>query len=427
MVLALVLLGTGCGPRALNRPQGGKLEEITEIAALGEITGHRAAKGSFYFTAMNQEGYGYYALDLTSKEITLLFDQIDNYLSFIPIDAGKAIYVDEEDQLFYLEGEAHVKLDDDISGLNSPNVILSPDGTRVLYTKGIGAGASLYYIALPDGAPKRVIGALEEEAFNTFHFTTQWSNLGKYFTYYHQQVFDADANLVASFLGTSSKWSPTDEYIAFIKIPPEKDSNTITIGDWHTFVGRELMIYELESGRETIIFNDAEGFIDPIESIQWSPSGKKLAISHGKIVAQERYLEKINYDKILVYHLKTQKKESIEPMAYNFYNFLQEETLYGNNLGVKEALEVVSLQTKARTKFDTPVILNNRDMYRITDGEKAYLVDGQRLLEIDGKGENRQLMALPWELYSLYYDHETQTFIMINRDKGLYIIQKASL
>lgn len=427
LVLGLVLLETGCTPRAYHKPPVDHFEEISEIAALGDITGHQAKEGHFYFTAMDQGGFAYYSLDLVSKEVRLLFDGLENYLSFIPIDEKRAIYVNGESQLIYWEGEKKIRLDEGISGLESPNVMVSPDGSRVLYTKGMGEEAALYHIQLPDGSPKRVIGNLEEEAFKTFHFTTQWSNQGKYFTYYHQQVFDADANLVASFLGTSSKWSPTDEYIAFIKIPPERSANAITIGEWDTFVGRELMIYELESGKETIVFSDAQGFIDPVESIQWSPRGGKVAISHGKIVEQEDYLEKLHYDKILVYHLATQEKSSIEPMAYNYYDFLQEDILYGNNLGVKEALEVVSLRNGSRTKFNGPVILNSQDMYGITHGERAYMVDGQQLLEFDEEGKHRVLMNLPWELYSLYFDQKTETFVMVNRDQQLFIVPRASL
>lgn len=425
-VLILIIL-PACSQqeRTIPRLKKGELQKIESFDQFEEFTSYRIQEGKFYFTAMPNGYLGYYSFDLATREIKLLFDRIEQFLSFIPLDDERAVYVDEELTLFHRQGEKDIKLDEHITGLNNPNILASPDGKGILYTKGNGADSALYQYMFDDksGSPKKLVDKLEEEAFNTFHFTTQWSNNSHYFIYYNQQVYDNNGKLVDTLNGTTSKWSPDDQYIAFVKMPGNKNLNEITIGDWRTYVGKELVLFNVKDRSRTILFRDEEGFIDPIESIQWSKDGSRVAISHGEIVMTQDYFEKMNYDKILVYNLKNESEMVVEPMAYNFYEFVFNNYIYGNNLGVKEALELVNIETQQREKYDEAVILNSKDMYFITHQDKAYMVDGKLLLELNDEGEKKQLLEFPFEVFSLYFDKNSETMVVINRAGELYLLK----
>lgn len=425
MILLLIILN-GCGQQKRSIPPAdtSQLQRAEALEQFKEITGYQAKGGKFYFTAMPEGNLSYYSFDFATGRLSLHFDQIQQFLSFIPLDHQRAVYVDMDNQLYYRRDNENIKLDEEISGLNSPNVLVSPDGKGVLYTKKDDSKHSLYrYMFEEGGRPEKVIDEMEEEAFNTFHFTTQWSNHSHYFIYYHQQVYDHRGKLVATLNGTTSKWSPDDRHIAFIKMPRNKDLNEITIGDWHTFVGRELILFDLENYTRTTLFREEEGFIDPIENIQWSHDGSRVAISQGEIIKTEEYFERLNYDKILVYDLKEDEKLILEPMDYNFYGFVFNNFIYGTNLGVKEPLALVSIKDNERRKYDDAIILNSKDMYFITHQDQAYMVRNKTLVEFNPQGEERELMKFPWEVFSVFLDDETNTMVIINRAGEVYLLK----
>lgn len=423
LIISVVLSSCVQQQRTVPKLKSEELQKVEALNEFDEFTGFKVADGKFYFTAYPEGNLNLYSLDLENQVVELIFRNIERYQSFIPLDGKRAVFVDEDSNLYYHEEALEYRIDEDISGLNSPNVLASPNGTGILYTKGSVENASLYRFMFDDKNPIKIIDKVEEEAFNTFHFTTQWSNLKDYFIYFNESVFDDQASLIIKINGTTSKWSPRDEYIAFVAMPKDKSISEITIGDWHTFIGKELALLRVADKEQQTIFQAEEGFIDPIESIQWSQDGNHVAISSGKIIKNEGYFEKIDYNKILIFDVKNNKKKILEPMNYNYYEFLFEEYLYGNNLGVKEALELVNFEKMERRKYHEPILLNSNDMFVINDNKRAFLVNDQRLIEIQKDGTEREILTFPWEVLSLYLDNQTQTMVVLNRQGEIYLLK----
>ncbi len=416
-----ILIGglIGCQPRAKIVEE---LQKVEAMEAFEEYNGFRVENGRFYFTAIHQEQFNVYAMDINTKDLEKVFTEIHAYDSFIPLEEQGAVYVDTEGNLFYKKQGKEIKIDEKITGFNSPNVLVSPNREGVLYTKGTNQQSSLYRYMLDEKQPQLIVNNIPQDAYINFSFTTQWSNKINYFVFNNNEVYNDEGEKIATIEASSLRWSPNDRYIAYIEVPQHKIENKIIIGEWETYIGDKLKLYDIEENKQHVIMENPSGFIDPIDGIQWSRDSSKVAILEGNIVkGEENYLERMEYQNVGIYNLPKQEVKRVENFKYNYYQILFTDLIYGKNLGIKEGLEIVSINDDKRKIYDAPTLLNNRDMFIIMTPDKAYLVNGTALIEVNPKGEDRKLIDLPWEVNTMYFDEKNNKLIIINQNQEMFL------
>ncbi|WP_026476915.1 hypothetical protein [Alkaliphilus transvaalensis] len=418
------LLGSvnGCRPNARTIRQ---LEKVDEMEEFQDYSGFRTEDGRFYFTAMVEGEFNVYSIDIETREVNQLFTQIDQYDSFIPLQGLGAVYVDQEGVLYYKNQGEEIIIDRDISGFNGPNVIVSLNRDRVLYTKGDHQTSDLYLYIFQQGEPQMVVSNISQDAYKDFYFITQWANNIDYFIF-DKDVYNAEGQPLFSLEATTTKWAPNDEFIAYIQMPENPDEKSIIIGDWTTYIGDKLVLFNLDTGEEKVILENPDGLIDPIDSIQWNQDSSKVAIIEGEIILIENVLERIDYQQISVYDIKNSEIQKVEDINQNFYEMLFNDYIYSKSLGTKNPLHIIPIDGGKRRSYEEPIILNNRSMFVIRREEIGYLIDGRRLIEITSNGKERQILELPWEPIAMFLEDKHQKLILINRNLEMFLYSTTS-
>ena len=431
VVILLILVIVGCNnepqlrsnPQEENNPAG--IQKVEEIQDFSTINGYKVQEGKFFFTGVKNKEWGFYSFDIENKDINRIHQDAENYALYIALGTRRAVYIDLEGQLFYRIDNKDKKVDTQVTGLNRPNLIISPNQNAVLYTKSFQGQENLYMYFLGQESPKLIKNNIPEDAFTTFPFTTQWSKKKNYFIYNNEEIYNEKGELYKKIEATMAKWSPDDEYIVFIKKPNNLQENKIIIGDWNTYIGEELVLLDFKNKTEEIIYKSFVGLVDPIDSIQWSKDTSKVSISVGEIKrASHGELEGVDYRKIFVYDILGKEGTEVEDMTYNYYGILFNKYLYGSSLGKKDVLEIVSIDGDYRKKYETPVLLNSQDVYLISQEEEGYFLNGRKLTKITVAGEIQVIVELPWEVNEIYFDQQTQNFIITNKDMEMYLYKQ---
>ncbi len=426
-LLLIILVLFSCSPlRRIEENDGVEkdLVVIEETNKFENLNGFKAEKGKFYFSGILEEKLGFFSLSLINGKLEKEDWDIGEFDLYVPLKNQESIIVNFDGQLIHRKEGKDKKIDEDISGEYSPNISLSPDKKLLLYTKGPREKAALYRYDIIKGDKKVIKEKISDEAFYTFHYTTLWSNTAGYFVYNNEEIYDDKGVLYGNISATTSKWSPKDDYIAYIQKPQELEAAEIQIGDWKSSIGEVFNIYELKSKESKALFSSGEGFIDPVDSIQWSKDGSRVAISEGKIIMTTgRELEEIQYKKVLVYDIENNKSYEVDDMKYNHYQFIFNNILYGNNFGVREPMEIINYEEDVRNSYDSPVMLNSKDIFVIDHGGRGYFVNGKSLMEIAPDGGVTTFLGLPWEIDEMYIDHDTEQLIIINDAMELYLLK----
>lgn len=430
MLLCIGIFLIGCNSNSLQRGNPAeerishKIQQVEAIQGFSTINGYKVQEGKFFFTGVKDNEWDFYCLDIASGEIKSIHQEAENYDLYIALGEKGAVYVDLDGKLYYRNGDIEKKVDENIIGVHRPNLLISPNQNAVLYTKGLREKADLYLYFFDKEEPQLIKKNISEEAFKNFSFTTQWSNKTNYFIYNNEEVYNNKGQLHCKIKATTAKWSPDDVYIVFIKRPDELEENSIYIGDWNTYIGKELMVLRIEDKKEEKIYENPKGLIDPIDSIKWSKNASKVGISVGDIEkASHGELESIKYNKIFIYDLETGEAMEVEDMPYNYYEILFNNYLYGSSLGKRDVLEIVALEDRVRKRYDTPVLLNSKDMFLISYNEVGYFLDGKRLLKITSNGETEEMTVFPWEVNEIYLDPVTDNLIITNKNMEMYLMK----
>ena len=394
--------------------KNGELIKVEEVENFTNINGFKVENGRFYFTGIKDDRWGFYELNLNNYNIQERYNKIGEYDVFIPLENNDAIYVDIDGNLFVRKDGNDKKIDGEIYGVYSPNIVVSPDQQGILYTKGEQGKADLYRYMLDDDLPKKIRGNISDDAFTTFSYTTHWGN----------EIYDEDGHLYHNINGTATKWSPNDDAIAFIKNPENLQEGEIFIGDRNTYIGTEFAIFYMNDKKEETIYENEIGLIDAVDSIQWSKDGSIVGLSVGTINKNTKgQLENIDYEKIFIYSFKDKKNKEVENMPYNFYEILFNQYVYGSSIGKRDRVEIVEVFDNSRMIFDQPVILNGKDMFIISNKDIAYLANGRELIEVNNEGESRIVTEFPWDVYEMYFDDGTNQLIITNRGQLLFLIK----
>ncbi len=428
LVLFFILLAlSSCSP--LSRPEEKdsevkKLVRVEETNKFQNLNGFKAEKGKFYFSGILEKKLGFFSLDLNNGKLEKEDWDIAEFDLYVPLENQESIIVNFDGELLHRKEGKDRKIDEDISGEYSPNILLSPDRQMLLYTKGPREKAALYRYDIIREEKKLIKDIISDEAFYTFHYTTLWSNAAGYFIYNNEEIYDDKGVFYSNISATSSKWSPKDDYIAYIQEPRNKEAANIQIGDWKSSIGEAFHIFELRTKETKALFSSGEGFIDPVDSIQWSKDGTRVAISEGRIImTANRELEEIQYKKVLLHDIENNKQYVIDDMPYNHYQFIFNSILYGNNFGVREPMEIINYEEAVRNSYESPVMLNSNDLFVIDYGESGYFVNGRSLMQITPNGEVTTFLRLPWKIDEMYIDDTTGQLIMINDAMELYLLK----
>ncbi|MDR5659655.1 hypothetical protein RH915_09120 [Serpentinicella sp. ANB-PHB4] len=435
ILLFMIVILIGCGREEDPQQQEAiesaleRLEEVEAVADIGRITGVRVEEGIFYFTGVEENYFNFYALDLADFELTLIHERIGRYDSFIPIKKNEALLVDSEGQLLHRSGVEDKKIDEEITFTRSPNVRISPDESLVLYTKGPTENAHLYLYNIQENNRILVKDSMSEEEVKTFSYKTRWSPLGNYFVVNHNQIYDIEGNLYYEVDATTTNWGPNDEHLVFIKMPDNPIEEVIFTSHWESYIGYEMVLLSLESKEEKTIFTRPEGMVDVFENIQWSQEGSRVGISVGEIIqGSEGQLEKLNYEKVMIYNIEQKEATNVRNMPYNFFDFLSEKYIYGSNLGVRDVLDIIELETNERKTYSHPDILNNRDMFAIVEGSIAYIIEENQLLKVSFDDSedimSEEIIYFPWDVMTLYKDEKTARFVVITNENNVFVFDE---
>ncbi|MBM7614993.1 hypothetical protein [Alkaliphilus hydrothermalis] len=418
-LLALVGGGVGCSP---NQRVVERLQKIEAMEPYREYSPFRVEEGRLYFTTLENDGLNVYRMNIKSKEVDKIFSRIEEYDSFVPLVEDEAVYVDAEGNLFHKKNGKEKKIDTQISGLNSPNVLIAPTRDGVLYTKGTHESSDLYMHLFEEDESRLIKRNITEEAYNNFSFATQWSNERNYFVFNNNEVYNNKGEKISNIEATSMRWAPKDNYIAYIQKPDNREGNKVQIGHWQTYIGEKFILHNVDNGEEKVMLKTSYGLVDPIDSIQWSKNGEMTAVLEGKVNrGKEDVLEKIDYKGVQVYHIATEKLTKMEGLKFNFYQLLFNEYVYGKNLGEQGPLEIRPIGEGEEKTFKEPLMLNDKDLFMIINQDKAYLINGDELIQLDDKGESNSLMRFPWTPYAMYYDEKNQGLIIINEAKEMFL------
>lgn len=426
MLALLMMLAVGCSPqrRLGERTYTTELRRVVEADKFQNINGFKVEKGRFYFSGVYEERLGFFSINLNNLQIEKEDWNVGEFDLYIPIEKHESVLVNFDSELIHRKNNKDKRVDSGVSGEYSPNLLLSPNKDFMLYTKGSREAADLYLYDIEAGKGKNIKRGITEEAFYTFQYTTQWSNSSRFFIFNNQEIYDNTGKLHDSIQAASTKWSPNDEYIAFIGLPEDLESNRIRIGDWVSYIGRDFNVYNVKSKNIKRVFSSPEGFIDPVESIQWSKDSGRAAILAGSIKrAEGEELEEIEYDRVHVYDIAEDKKFQVEDMKYNHYQFVFDTLLYGNNFGMREPMVLVKIQTGERRSFDKPIMLNSKEPFVEMHRDSGYMINGRDILRIDREGEVSVLKSLPWEVDEMYLDTETEQLILINSEMEIYLLK----
>lgn len=430
IVISLLIGYTGCSINKgsikdeVYNAKKGELFHVKNIDGFSSLSGFKVDGESFFFSGTKEGSWGYFKLDLSNMGLKKIYDTIGGYDVFIPLEGQDAIYVDLDGRLFVRKNGKDKKIDENIHGMYSPNILVSPDQKGILYIKGKEGEAGLYRYMLDEDVPIKIKDSISKEAFFTFTFTTHWSNKSHFFIFDNNEVYDSHGKLYAVINGTAAKWSPNDEMIAFIRKPQNLKDKQIFIGDWKSYIGSEFAIFNIDNRSDETIYKNDIGLIDAIDSIQWAKDSSLIAISVGKInKSKSGELESTDYEKIFVYNVESKMEAEVESMPYNFYEVLFHNYVYGSSIGKRDRIEIVQVFNKDRYKFEEPVILNNIDMFIISEDKAAYLISGNELIEFNIEGESRIIKKLPWEVSEMYFVPITNQLIIINKDLLLFVIK----
>ncbi|ABR50708.1 hypothetical protein Amet_4637 [Alkaliphilus metalliredigens QYMF] len=424
MMCILILIGCG----SLSQPQEkeedqGELQRIKEFDEFSTVSGFDIQEGKFYFTGFREQEWGLYSLDLNTVQIRKEYEGIAAYDLFIPIEDHEMIYIDVEGRLFHQIDEVAYQIDEEIRGIQRPNLLMAPNEEALLYTKGGRDEAKLFSYSLVDRESILIKEGISEEAFQTFGFTTHWSHEKNDFIFDNEEIYELKGNQYARIKATTAKWAPDDHAIAFIEKPQELEGNQIRIGDWNTYIGEKFVLFYVNEKMEKVIYRRGEGLIDAIDSIQWSQDGSKVGISIGEIIKEESgELRTVEYSGVFVYDLDEDKNYIVEEIPYNFYEILFNRYIYTSPLGRREKLIIAEIEGDQRKIYDNPVLVNSMDMFIIVDKEVGYLVDGQSIIKIRDNGKDEEVFKLPWELYEMYLDPSTQTLIIFDGEMRGYLL-----
>lgn len=426
IIILILMIITSCSPqrRIRDNTTSSELRRVEETEIFQNLNGFKVEKGRFYFSGIQEEKLGFFSLNLENLQIEKEDWDIGEFDLYSPIEKQESIIVNFDSELIHRKNSKDKRVDTDVSGEYSPNILLSPNKDFILYTKGSREAAALYLYDIEGGEGKNIKNTISEEAFYTFHYTTQWSNSSKFFIFNNEEIYDNTGKLYDSLQATSSKWSPNDEYIAFIGLPEDLENNRIRIGDWVSYIGKDFNVYDVKRKSTKRVFNNPEGFIDPVESIQWSKDSSRLAISEGSINRSEgEALEEIEYDNVLVYDIEEDKKFEVKDMKYNHYEFIFSTLLYGNNFGMREPMELVGIESGDRKSFEKPIMLNSKEPFVVVHKESGFMINGRDILRIDKEGGVSTLISLPWEVDEMYLDSDTGQLILINSEMELYLLK----
>ncbi|MBU5676035.1 hypothetical protein KQI88_06370 [Alkaliphilus sp. MSJ-5] len=402
----------------------GELLEVKSVEKFSSINGFKVEDGKFFFSGIKNDKWGFYALDLNSHSLEQRYSQVGEYDVFIPLNGRDAIYVDLDGRLFVRQNGNEKKIDEEIYGSYSPNILVSPDQKGILYTKGVQGESDLYRYMLDEDAPIKIKDKISNDAFFTFSYTTHWSNKSHYFIFDNREVYDSNGKLYDTIDATAAKWSPNDEMIAFIREPKILKNQQIFVGDWQSYIGTEFAVYNIDGKSDKTIYKNDIGLIDAIDNIQWSKDSSLVGLSVGKINRNTNgELENIDYEKIFIYSFKTKMGKEVGNMPYNFYEALFDTYIYGSSIGKRDRVEIVEVFKDNRKIFDKPVILNSKDMFVISYEDNAYLINGRELIEINRAGESKKIMDLPWDISEMYFDSKTRQLIITNKNYFLFVIK----
>jgi len=431
-ICAILIVFIGCSTEPSEKYNKNVLDDITRgeltpvksVEKFSNINGFKIEDGKFYFSGIKNEKWGFYDLDLRNHSIEQRYSQVGEYDVFIPLNGEDAIYVNIDGELFIRQDNKDKKIDDEIYGSYSPNILVSPDQKGILYTKGEKDAASLYRYMLDEDDPIKIKESISADAFFTFSYTTHWSNKDHYFIFDNSEIYDDNGELYEVINGTAAKWSPNDEMIAFIRKPENLKDMQVFVGDWQSYIGTEFVIYRISDKNQETIYENNMGLIDAIDSIQWAKDSSLVGISVGKInKTASGELENIDYEKVFTYSFKNKISKEVDKIPYNFYEVLFDTYIYGSSIGKRDRVEVVQVFEDNRKIFDKPVILNSKDMFVISQDNAAYLINGRELIELNKQGESKMIMELPWDISEMYLDIETQQLIIINEDYFLFVIK----
>ena len=400
------------------------MEPIEGIKGFSTINGYKVQEGKFYFTGIKDNQWNLYSIDLETKAIKVIHQEVENHDLYIALGERAAVYIDMEGRFFYRKDNRERKIDQGVTGLHRPNLLISPDQKAVLYTKGTDKRADLYLYLFGAKKPLLIKENITESAFNTFSFTTQWSHKGDYFIYNNEEIYNIMGQLKTTINATAAVWSPEGDYIAYIKKPVDLQKNKIIIGDWETYIGEEFIILCLLDMKESLVYKSSLGLIDPIDNIQWGKNAKQVGISVGKInKSTDNELEGLDYNKIFVYNLIKEKGIELEDVPYNYYEIFLDNYLYGSHLGKKSIMEIIPIEKGVRKVYKSPVLLNSKNLFVIAHKDKGYFVDGKSLMEISKGGRERQVIELAWEVNEMYLDSKTESLIITNKDMEIYLLK----
>ncbi|AOY75209.1 hypothetical protein [Clostridium formicaceticum] len=420
MIVCIFILLTGCNNNPENKENPTPLQKVEDIKDFSTINGYKVGEGKFYFSATKKNQWFFYSLDLKTKALERRHPEAGEYDLYIPIEEESAVYVDLEGQLFYRKEEEEKKIDEEISGVHRPNLLISPNQTAILYTKGPQKEASLYLYYFDQDQPILIKENIPEDAFQTFSFTTQWSHKTNYFLYYNSEVYDDEGKYYASLEATTSKWAPDDSYIVYIRKPAEAEE--VLIGDWRTHIGTALALLQVKEKEDKTIYENLQGLVDPIDNIQWSKDASKVSISAGEIIKTPHgELEAVKYEKVFVYDINSSKGVLVENVPYNYYEILFNNYLYASSLGKRDALAFIEIDGEDRKVYENPVLLNSQDMFVISYEKEAFFLDGKELKRRSPDGKEEEILSLPWEVNEIYFDEKTKTFIITNKEMELYL------
>lgn len=428
MLICILINSIGCG-NARNKEENTEpnqkevLIPVNSVQGFTSMNGFKAEDGKFYFTGIQNNRWGFYELDLNTHAIEEVYGKIGEYDVFIPIEKYGAIYVDVDGNLYIRQDGKDRKIDEEIYGTYSPNLLVSPDGKGILYTKGKQENASLYRYLIGEASPIRIKEKISPDAFFTFSYTTHWSNQSHYFIFNNKEIYDEAGKLYATINGTAAKWAPNDGRVAFIKEPKDLEKNQIFVGDWKSYIGTQFYLFDLKQKKEKVVYENQNGIIDAIDNIQWAKDGSLVGLSVGEIQRTSNgALESIDYEKVFVHRIKDGWGKEIHKVPYNFYEILFDTHIYGSSIGKRDQVEIVEISSDARKVFDQPVILNARDMFIISSKDRGYLANGRALIEIDKEGRERKILELPWDINEMYLDHDSKKIIITNKEYLLFVI-----
>ncbi|QUH25581.1 hypothetical protein [Serpentinicella alkaliphila] len=426
LILLVLLIQMGCRPMERINRENNKLVEVEEVNNIERITGFKAENNRFYFTGIHDKSFNFYYVDLKTKELVKEHASIEEFDSFIPLGEGQALLVDGQGQLFFRKNGNDQKIDDNISTEYGPNLLVSPTLNKAIYTKGTEGNATMYLYTVGEKSPMLIKENISTEAYITFGYTSVWSNLGDYFIFNNNEIYNADGKLFGSINAASIKWAPNDENIAFVKMPSDPSRAKIYSSHWQSYIGNEFAIYNMKERREESVFTHESGLVNVFEDISFSEDSLKAGIALGDINrAPDGALNAMTYHSILVYKLSNGEKQVIDNMPYNYKDFLFNEFIYGSTLGRRDVVEIVSLEDDYRVEYSNPKILNSKDMFIAYYNDRGYLLSNRDLImfESDNIKNTSIVITFPWDVTSIHLDTKSKHFAVLNKDNQLFILK----